>query len=208
MGGSGAVTINFTTRSGTNRFSGSAYEYNRRPWMNTNNWANQTVNNTGGLPKNETKLDQYGVRVGGPIKLPGLYDGSGKAFYFFHYEELRFSEQLHEDACGSAARDARRHLPVPGGHRSPLGQPDGHRGGQPGRVRGDCRQRRRSLQSHLRPGRGRHVEQDQQRDADDGRHLEYGEPDDGELQLPEPGDAARAAADRTRGLQPQHQATA
>ena len=30
------------------------------------------------------------MRVGGPIKLPGLYDGSGKAFYFFHYEELRF----------------------------------------------------------------------------------------------------------------------
>ena len=90
MGGSGAVTINFTTRSGTNRFSGSAYEYFRHPSLNTNNWANETVNNTGGLPKNQTKLNQYGVRVGGPIKIPGMYDGSGKAFYFFHYEELRF----------------------------------------------------------------------------------------------------------------------
>ena len=90
LGGSGAVTIAFTTRSGTNRFSGSAYEYFRHPSLNTNNWANETVNNTGGLPKNQTKLNQYGVRVGGPIKIPGLYDGSGKAFYFFHYEELRF----------------------------------------------------------------------------------------------------------------------
>jgi len=90
MGGSGAVTINFTTRSGTNRMSGSAYEYFRHPSLNTNNWANKTVNNTGGLPTNETKLNQYGARIGGPIKLPGLYDGSGKAFYFFHYEELRF----------------------------------------------------------------------------------------------------------------------
>jgi hypothetical protein len=90
QGGSGAVTINFTTRSGTNRTSGSAYEYFRHPSLNTNNWANKTVNNTGGLPKNETKLNQYGARNGGPIKLPGLYDGSGKAFYFFHYEELRF----------------------------------------------------------------------------------------------------------------------
>jgi hypothetical protein len=90
LGGSGAVTIAFTTRSGTNRFSGSAYEYFRHPDLNTNNWANETVNNTGGLPKNQTKLNQYGVRVGGPIKIPGLYDGSGKAFYFFHYEELRF----------------------------------------------------------------------------------------------------------------------
>ena len=90
LGGSGAVTIAFTTRAGTNRFSGSAYEYFRHPSLNTNNWANETVNNTGGLPKNQTKLNQYGVRVGGPIKIPGVYDGSGKAFYFFHYEELRF----------------------------------------------------------------------------------------------------------------------
>ena len=90
MGGSGAVTINFTTRSGTNRFSGSAYEYFRHPSLNTNNWANQTVNNTGGLPKNDTKLNQYGARIGGPVRIPGVYDGSGKAFYFFHYEELRF----------------------------------------------------------------------------------------------------------------------
>ncbi len=30
------------------------------------------------------------MRVGGPIKIPGAFDLSGKAFYFFHYEELRF----------------------------------------------------------------------------------------------------------------------
>ncbi len=84
-GGSGAVNIAFTTRSGTNRLSGSAYEYWRNPSLNTNYFFNE-VN---GLPRNETKLHQYGVRVGGPIKVPG-YDGSGKAFYFFHYEELRF----------------------------------------------------------------------------------------------------------------------
>jgi hypothetical protein len=86
LGGSGAVTIAFTTRSGTNRYQGSAYEYWRRPSLNTNNW----VNERNGLPKNQTKLDQYGSRFGGPIKLPGLYDGTGKAFFFFHYEELRF----------------------------------------------------------------------------------------------------------------------
>jgi hypothetical protein len=85
LGGGGAVTINFTTRSGTNRFSGSAYEYWRDPSLNTNYWFNER----NGLPKNQIKLNQYGVRVGGPIKLPG-FDGSGKAFYFFHYEELRF----------------------------------------------------------------------------------------------------------------------
>jgi hypothetical protein len=86
LGGSGGVTIAFTTRSGTNRMQGSSYEYMRRPSFNTNNW----INERNGLPKNATKLDQYGARIGGPIRLPGIYDGSGKAFYFFHYEELRF----------------------------------------------------------------------------------------------------------------------
>src|SRR5690606_36120704 len=34
VGGSGAVSINFQTRSGTNRFSGTAYNYLRHPSLN------------------------------------------------------------------------------------------------------------------------------------------------------------------------------
>ena len=85
VGGHGAVSINFTTRSGTNRFTGSAYEYYRDTWMNTNYWFNENVGN----PRNDVQLNQFGARVGGPIVIPGVYDGSGKAFYFFHYEQLR-----------------------------------------------------------------------------------------------------------------------
>ena len=85
VGGHGAVSINFTTRSGTNRFSGSAYEYYRDTWMNTNYWFNKNVGN----PRNDVQLNQFGARIGGPIVIPGVYDGSGKAFYFFHYEQLR-----------------------------------------------------------------------------------------------------------------------
>jgi hypothetical protein len=87
QGGSGAVTISFITRSGTNQFSGSAYEYFRHPDLLNSNYF---FNERNGLPKNDVRLHQYGGRVGGPIRLPGLYDGSGKAFYFFHYEQLRF----------------------------------------------------------------------------------------------------------------------
>ena len=47
-------------------------------------------------------------RQGGPIVIPGVYDGRGKAFFFFNYEELRLPEQLHADAHGAAARRARR----------------------------------------------------------------------------------------------------
>ena len=86
VGGSGAVTINFATRSGTNRLSGSLYEYWRHPSLNNNYFFNELNN----LEKNDVKLNQYGGRVGGPIVIPGLYDGRNKAFFFVHYEQLRF----------------------------------------------------------------------------------------------------------------------
>jgi hypothetical protein len=85
IGGHGAVQIAFVTRSGTNRFSGSGYHYHRSPRLNTNYFFNE-INE---LPKNDVVLNQYGGRQGGPIVIPGLYDGRGKAFFFFNYEELR-----------------------------------------------------------------------------------------------------------------------
>lgn len=40
------------------------------------------------MHKNEVTLNQYGFRQGGPIVIPGLYNGRGKAFFFFNYEKL------------------------------------------------------------------------------------------------------------------------
>jgi hypothetical protein len=85
VGGHGAVGINFVTRSGTNQFIGSGYEYYRAPGLNSNYWFNKR----NGLPKNDVQLNQYGFRQGGPISIPGLYDGHNKAFFFVNYEELR-----------------------------------------------------------------------------------------------------------------------
>ena len=89
-GGSGAVSINFTTRSGTNQLRGSGYEYWRNPVLNTNYWFNER----NGLAKNDVKLNQFGVRVGGPIVLPGIYDGHNKSFYFANYEQVRFPNEF------------------------------------------------------------------------------------------------------------------
>jgi hypothetical protein len=84
--GQGAVQIKFATRSGTNTFVGSAYEYFRHADLNTNYYFNIRA----GLPKNQLTLNQWGAREGGPILIPGLYDGRGKAFFFFNFEQLRF----------------------------------------------------------------------------------------------------------------------
>ncbi len=126
QGGSGAVTINFATRSGTNRFAGSGYEYYRNPALNTNYWFNER----NGLPKNDVKLNQWGARVGGPIVLPGLYDGRGTAFYFFHYEQLRFPNSFTRTRDVYHPRGARRLVPLLGQRRDPPGERAATRGGQ------------------------------------------------------------------------------
>ena len=78
MGGHGGATINFVTRSGTNRFTGSAYEYFRDKSLNSNYWFNER----NGQPRSDVRLNQYGARQGGPIR-------RNKAFFFVHYEEVR-----------------------------------------------------------------------------------------------------------------------
>ena len=78
VGGHGGATINFTTRSGTNRFTGSAYEYFRDKSLNSNYWFNER----NGQPKSDVRLNQFGVREGGPIV-------RNRAFFFGHIEAVR-----------------------------------------------------------------------------------------------------------------------
>jgi hypothetical protein len=94
--GEGAVQIKFVTKGGTNEYHGSLYEYHRNPALNSNYWFNNRAN----LPRARVLLNQYGGRVGGPIKLPRfgeggpkIYDGKDKAFFFVNYEEYRLPEQ-------------------------------------------------------------------------------------------------------------------
>jgi hypothetical protein len=82
--GGGAVQIKFVTRSGTNQYEGSLYHFFRHPSLNTNYFFNE-VN---GLDKNRVIVHTYGVRVGGPIVIPGVYDGRGKAFFFSNFEHF------------------------------------------------------------------------------------------------------------------------
>src|SRR5688572_16287345 len=81
--GQGAVQIKFTTRSGGNNYSGSAYHYYRNDDLNANTW----FNNRAGTPIAKLTQHQVGGRVGGPLIIPGLLD-RGKGFFFANYEEL------------------------------------------------------------------------------------------------------------------------
>jgi carboxypeptidase family protein len=83
--GDGAVQIKFTTRGGTSEFHGGGYWYHRNTALN----ANYYFNNIAGQPRQVMVLNQYGLKIGGPILLPKLIKSREKAFFFVNYEEFR-----------------------------------------------------------------------------------------------------------------------
>lgn len=77
--------IAFLTRSGTDDWHGSAYDYFRNAVLDANNW----FSNEAGLAKTAERQNDFGGTLGGPMEVPGIYDGKGKTFFFFSYEGMR-----------------------------------------------------------------------------------------------------------------------
>jgi len=73
--------ISIATRSGTNQFHGTEFEYFRNSVLDANDW----FSNRDQLPKAEERQNDFGGVFGGPI----LKD---KAFFFFSYEGLRLRQ--------------------------------------------------------------------------------------------------------------------
>src|SRR4029077_3566520 len=70
--------VSFTTKSGTNEFHGSAYEFLRNRSLNANNF----FSNRAGLARPAYTQNQFGTNVGGPII-------KNKIFFFFAQEAYR-----------------------------------------------------------------------------------------------------------------------
>lgn len=88
----GGVQVRFVTRSGTNQFRGSIYYYLQKDMFNSNTWFNlyNNVDKVTGQPTSKPVVANYqpGGRIGGPVVIPGLWDGHDKAFFFINYEWL------------------------------------------------------------------------------------------------------------------------
>jgi Carboxypeptidase regulatory-like domain/TonB dependent receptor-like, beta-barrel len=79
-GFSGASVVNMITRSGTNTFHGSAYDFIRNTITDANNW----FNNLDGIPIPPVHRNNFGGTIGGPIF-------KNKTFFFFDYDATRQS---------------------------------------------------------------------------------------------------------------------
>jgi len=76
QGRSSGGQVSLVTKSGTNNFHGSAYEYNRNTATSANNW----FSNRAGIPREQLVRNQFGASLGGRMK-------RDRAFFFFNYEQ-------------------------------------------------------------------------------------------------------------------------
>lgn len=77
---SGAV-YNVSIKSGTNQFHGTVYDYAVNEVLNAADPATHV--------RNRVRRHDYGFNIGGPVKIPKLYDGTNKSFFFFNWEQYR-----------------------------------------------------------------------------------------------------------------------
>jgi hypothetical protein len=73
--------MSFSTKSGTNEFHGTAYEFFRNNALDTRRFFE--------AQKGVLKQNDFGWSAGGPVYIPGLYDGRNKTFVFSSMEWFR-----------------------------------------------------------------------------------------------------------------------
>lgn len=75
--------FSFSSRSGANQYHGTAYDFLRNDAMDAKNYFDTTK-----LPERQ---NDFGGTLSGPIRIPHLYNGLDRTFFFFSYEALRLT---------------------------------------------------------------------------------------------------------------------
>ncbi len=111
FGRDGGAVINVITKSGSNRFHASAYEYFQDSDFNSNDF----FNNAQGIGKTDYTKNIFGASLGGPVWLPKLYNGHDRTFFFADFERQPYRSPgtantgmipTANEASGSFAGDA------------------------------------------------------------------------------------------------------
>ena len=94
---------NFVTKSGANAFHGTGYDIIRNTALDANLWfnggneaiscvgANDTPACRAGFATPVDRKNDYGGTFSGPVWIPKVYNGRDKLFFFFAWEQLKYS---------------------------------------------------------------------------------------------------------------------
>ena len=80
--------ISMQTQSGTNSFHGRAFYYMRNQNLNSNDWTDNSLGNK----RQDFRQKNYGLAGGGPIRIPHLFNGTDRTFFYGAWEGQRFSQ--------------------------------------------------------------------------------------------------------------------
>jgi hypothetical protein len=80
-GQAGGGVMTFASKSGTNQFHGSAYDFLRNDAMDARNFFASR--------RSVYRQNDFGFTVSGPVAIPKVYDGRNKTFFFVAYEGFR-----------------------------------------------------------------------------------------------------------------------
>jgi hypothetical protein len=81
FGAHAGAQVNVVTKSGTNDFHGTLHEFLRNSALDARNFFEPVAP--------PFRRNQFGATAGGPLEVPGVYDGHDRSFFFFAYEGLR-----------------------------------------------------------------------------------------------------------------------
>ena len=81
FGQAGGAVFIATMKSGTNQLHGTGYDY----------FVNEALNASSPFTnvKPRARRNDYGFTLGGPVKIPKIYDGRNKTFFFYNFEQYR-----------------------------------------------------------------------------------------------------------------------
>ena len=88
IGRGAAGYTDILTRSGTNDLHGSVFEFLRNAALDARNFFDRrSLANPGRIPP--FVRNEFGFTIGGPVLIPGLYDGRNKTYFFGQYQGFR-----------------------------------------------------------------------------------------------------------------------
>jgi hypothetical protein len=84
-----AAQVNVSTKGGTNDYHGALFEFLRNSDLDA-----RPYGFTSQVPvKNPFKWNQYGFTLGGPVRIPKLFDGRNRLFFMSNYEGFKLRNQ-------------------------------------------------------------------------------------------------------------------
>jgi hypothetical protein len=92
-GHTSGATVNLSTKSGTNTYHGSLFDQHwQQRWNATPHFTRLLYEKNvregkakSGDPKQApSRSNQFGASLGGPVRIPKIYNGRDRLFFFFH----------------------------------------------------------------------------------------------------------------------------